>query len=99
LPVYVESGKKINQFEVSITGSSAQMLAKEIATQMRGRALSWELFPFSFLEFLDYKNFAYRKNLSTKHRLVAQKAFEEYLNSGGFPEVLSANSSTRVRVH
>jgi predicted AAA+ superfamily ATPase len=41
--------------EVFITGSSAQMLSREIATQMRGRALSWEIFPFSFREFLDFK--------------------------------------------
>ncbi len=34
--------------QVCITGSSAQMLSSEIATQMRGRALSWEMFPFSF---------------------------------------------------
>jgi hypothetical protein len=31
------------------------MLSKKIATQMRGRSLSWEMFPFLFREFLDYK--------------------------------------------
>jgi hypothetical protein len=38
--------------EVCITGSSAKLVSKEIATELGGRALSWELFPFSFREFL-----------------------------------------------
>lgn len=33
--------------EVYITASSAQMLSREVATQMRGRALSWERIPLS----------------------------------------------------
>jgi len=51
--------------EVYITGSSAQMLSKEIATQMRGRALSWEMFPFSFREFLDFQKIECDGPLST----------------------------------
>ncbi len=85
--------------EVYITGSSAHMLAKEIATQMRGRALSWELFPFSFREFLDYKEIDFDGRLSTKKRLVIQKAFDEYWEMGGFPEVLGAERNLRVRIH
>jgi|GEM_PF-2142650 len=41
------------------------MLSKEIATQMRGRALSWEIFPFSFREFLDFKGIEHEGHLST----------------------------------
>ena len=52
---FVDRLLRTEQCEVYITGSSAQMLSKEIATQMRGRALSWEMFPFSFREFLDFK--------------------------------------------
>ncbi len=52
---FVDHLMRTEKCEVYLTGSSAQMLAKEIATQMRGRALPWELFPFSFREFLDYK--------------------------------------------
>ena len=37
---------------VYITGSSAHMLSREIATQMRGRSLSLELFPFHFANIL-----------------------------------------------
>lgn len=85
--------------EVYITGSSAQMLSREIATQMRGRALSWEMFPFSFREFLDFKGMESEGPLSTKRRLTIQKAFEEYWESGGFPEVLGLDRLLRIKTH
>lgn len=85
--------------EVYLTGSSAQMLSREIATQMRGRALSWEMFPFSFLEFLDFKGVESEGTLSSKKRLTIQKAFGEFWESGGFPEVLGLDQRTRIMVH
>jgi hypothetical protein len=86
-------------FEVYLTGSSANMLSKEIATQMRGRALSWEMFPFSFREFLDYKRIESDGTLSTKKRLLVQKAFEEYWETGGFPEVSGLTRHLRIKIH
>lgn len=55
---FVDRLMRTKKCEVYITGSSA-LLSKEIATQMRGRALSWEMFPFSFREFLDCKAIEY----------------------------------------
>lgn len=85
--------------EVYITGSSAKMLSKEIATQMRGRALSWEVFPFSFREFLDFKKIEVSGNFSSKRRLLVQKAFGEYLEDGGFPEVAGLDKHLRIKIH
>ena len=85
--------------EVYLTGSSSRMLSKEIATQMRGRALSWELFPFSFREFLDYKGIKVGGAFSTKQRLLIQKVFEEYWKSGGFPEVAGLSPNLRIKTH
>ena len=75
------------------------MLSKEIATQMRGRALSWEMFPFSFREFLDYKGIESEGALSTKKRLLVQKACEEYWETGGFPEVAGLGRHLRIKIH
>ncbi len=85
--------------QVYITGSSAHMLSREIATQMRGRALSWEVFPFSFAEFLDHQQIEQGPDLSTKHRLLIQKAFETYWKTGGFPEVLDLDPPLRIKIH
>jgi predicted AAA+ superfamily ATPase len=85
--------------EVYLTGSSARMLSKVIATQMRGRALSWELFPFSFREFLDSKAVEHEGHLSTKKQLLVRKVFEEYWQTGGFPEVTDLNRHLRIKTH
>ncbi|HUW67085.1 MAG TPA: AAA family ATPase [Candidatus Nanoarchaeia archaeon] len=42
---------------IFLTGSSSKMLSREIATSLRGRTLSYNLFPLSFREFLVAKNF------------------------------------------
>ena len=96
---FVDRLMRMEKCEVYITGSSAQMLSREIATQMRGRALSWEMFPFSFREFLDYKGIESEGPLSTKKRLTVQKAFEEYWETGGFPEVAGLNRMLRIKTH
>jgi hypothetical protein len=75
------------------------MLSREIATQMRGRALSWEIFPFSFAELLDSEGLAHEEPLSTRRRLMVQKAFDAYWERGGFPEVLAVDRRLRVKIH
>lgn len=96
---FVERLLRTERCEIYITGSSAQMLSKEIATQMRGRALSWELFPFSFKEYLSYKGIEIDGPFSTKKRLLVQKAFEGYWETGGFPEVVGLEKRLRIKVH
>jgi predicted AAA+ superfamily ATPase len=96
---FVDRLMRTEECEVYLTGSSAKMLSKEIATQMRGRALPWEIFPFSFQEFLDFKGFASEGALSTKNRLLVKKAFEEYWETGGFPEVASLDRHLRIKTH
>ena len=96
---FVDRLMRTERCEVYITGSSAQMLSREIATQMRGRALSWEMFPFSFREYLDYKGIESTGTLSTKKRLLVQKAFEDYWETGGFPEVAGLDRHLRIKIH
>jgi predicted AAA+ superfamily ATPase len=96
---FIDRVMRTENSEVYITGSSAQMLSREIATQMRGRALAWELFPFSFHEFLDFKGLSASGPLSTKKRFLVQKAFAEYWQTGGFPEVAGVSRSLRIKIH
>jgi predicted AAA+ superfamily ATPase len=83
---------------VFITGSSAKLLSKEIATQMRGRSLSIELFPFSFLEYLNFHKVDFKKSTS-KTRYNLEYWFEKYFETGGFPEVATIDAKTRVKIH
>jgi len=96
---FVDRLIRTEKCEVYLTGSSARMLSKEIASQMRGRALSWEMFPFSFREFLDWKKIESTGPMSTKNRLIIRKAFEEYWETGGFPEVVGLSRNLRIKTH
>ena len=72
-------------FTVFISGSSSKLLSREVATQLRGRGIHFELFPFSFNEFINAKGV--EPGASTKKRAAIKKTMEEYLLWGGFPEV------------
>lgn len=96
---FVDRLMRTEECQIYLSGSSAAMLSKEIATQMRGRALSWEIFPFSFQEFLDARSVSSKGPFSTKARLLVQSAFEDYWERGGFPEVLELDRHLRIKVH
>ena len=96
---FIDRLMRTENCQVYLTGSSAHMLSTEIATQMRGRALSWELFPFSFREFLTAGNIDFSGSLSTKKQLLIRKAFEEFWFTGGFPEVFQLDKNLRIKIH
>jgi predicted AAA+ superfamily ATPase len=74
---------------IYITGSSSKLLSKEIATSLRGRTLSYYLFPLSFEEFLRFRQVTLNKDFEyTDARFKVKKLFSEYLVGGGFPEVV-----------
>lgn len=84
--------------EVYITGSSAKLLSKEIASQMRGRAITVELFPFSFSEYLNFNSISYEK-LTSETRYKLQHWFDKFFETGGFPEVATLDEKNRRWVH
>ena len=96
---FIERIMRLEKCEIYITGSSASMLSREIATQMRGRSLSWEIFPFSFEEFLKHKKLDITLPLSSKKRGYVQNAFIEFWECGGFPEVVNSPDTLRIRIH
>ncbi len=69
--------------KVVLTGSNAALLSKELGTRLTGRHLNFELFPFSFKEFLNLKKLE-----------SSLESFKEYLFQGGFPEFLKKDNPT-----
>ncbi|MBU2576288.1 MAG: ATP-binding protein [Nanoarchaeota archaeon] len=69
--------------KVVLTGSNASLLSRELGTRLTGRHLSYELFPFSFKEFLNLKKMD-----------PSLDSFKEYLFQGGFPEFVKKNTPT-----
>jgi len=54
------------------------------AKPLRGRILSFELYPLSFREFLSFKGIGAEKTVVGAGKI--EKSFSEYLKFGGFPE-------------
>jgi len=76
-------------YNLIITGSNARLLSKELATHLTGRYLSFEIFPFSFREFLRFKEFSFEELKYSKEKEgEIKRLLREYLFKGGFPEYL-----------
>ena len=71
---------------IYLTGSNAKMLSAEISTSLRGRSLSYEIYPLSFYEYLSFKGISTDLYVSETKGAV-YNALETYLASGGFPEL------------
>lgn len=75
------------KMHVIITGSNAKLLSGELATHLTGRNKEISLYPFSFQEFCDMKGVD-TKSVATKATAFRRAAFDEYMQQGGFPELL-----------
>jgi len=74
--------------QIYLTGSSAKLLSTEIATSLRGRSLSIEVWPYSFDEYL------VAHDIKPAQKPFGQKSFDimrnhllNYFSVGGFPAV------------
>lgn len=85
---------------ICLTGSSAKLLSREIATSLRGRSVATEIFPFSFTEALGHAGIDTGDTLrpGAKRRALLENKLEAYLLEGGFPEVQEIAAEHRVRI-
>lgn len=88
--------KSINSYRVSIdsdiyiTGSNSKLLSGELATLLTGRFLTINVYPFSFKEFIQYKNEI--EGVEINEYSIA-KLYDEYFNFGGMPGILTLGSN------
>lgn len=77
-------------FKMIITGSSANLLSRELGTRLTGRHVDLVLKPFSFKEFLILKNFEINPGnfYTTEEKSQLLRHFSGYLLNGGMPEYL-----------
>jgi uncharacterized protein len=72
---------------VFITGSNSKMLSREIATSLRGRTVTYEVYPLSFAEFVGVVRPGTLSH-SSKDRAFLLSLFEKFMTNGGFPELV-----------
>jgi predicted AAA+ superfamily ATPase len=63
-------------YEIFISGSNSKMLSGELATLLSGRFISFEIFPFSFPEYVGFTN-----------QKIGRESYISYMESGGLPEL------------
>lgn len=89
------------QAELFVSGSSARLLSREVATSLRGRATEALVLPFSFREFLRHRGAEPRQavqRLPKARRSELDKALGECLVRGGFPEAQGVDSRDRFEL-
>ena len=63
-------------YEIFITGSNSQMLSGELATLLSGRYVKFEIFPYSYSEYLE---------LTQEQK--SKQSYIKYMEYGGLPEL------------
>lgn len=63
-------------YELFISGSNSKMLSGELATLLSGRYVCFEIFPFSYVEYIGITG-----------QKTGRNTYMEYMGSGGLPEL------------
>jgi len=87
--------------ELFVSGSSARLLSREVATSMRGRAMEALVHPFSFREYLRHVGREPEREperLPKAGRSALEKDLRAYVAGGGFPEAQGAAARDRFEL-
>ena len=78
------------KYRINITGSNSKMLSSEIASTLGGRFVIMNIYPYSFLEYLNANHMKkdYLDVISTKDRADVLSKYNEYVTYGAFPELV-----------
>lgn len=88
------------------TGSSSKMLSLQMASEFRGRALTRELFPMSFSEYVRFHDYDIPNEVlerageacTSSQRACLRNACKRYLEKGGFIAAQKLDSSDAVQL-
>ncbi len=79
---------------IFISGSNSVFLSSDIATTLRGRSMNFEVYPFSFDEYL--RHLKVEQNIyHPNSRAAIINRYYDYLSFGGFPETIGLDARLR----
>lgn len=77
-----------DNIQIFITWSNSNLLSSELSTVLTWRYIKFEIYPFSFSDYLWLKNIVLSEFDSRKYEL-----FEDYIKYGSLPEVIKINDN------
>lgn len=82
---------------IFITGSNSKLLSSEIATELRGRTLTFANYPLSFNEYLSFNNIEKKLHPQKNKSLIIHYA-NKFLIEGGFPDTINFDAKNRINI-
>ncbi len=88
---WLRARSQTEDIKIFVTGSSAKLMSREIATLLTGRHLSFEITPLDFSEYLQFRQIPLPRNrLPITASPIIRQALNDYQQWGGFPAVTLA---------
>ena len=88
--IYENKSLTNQDLEIIITGSNSELLSAELSSNLAGRFVEFFVLPFSFDEFLRYRNFEIKsKKDFQRNKSEIEKLFFEFVRYGALPETFS----------
>jgi len=81
---------------IYITGSNSKLLSTEIATELRGRTISFTLYPLNFEEYLRF-NKTGTEYSGTSQKIAILNHFKTFMIFGGFPELIDLDENLKIK--
>ena len=81
---------------IFITGSNSKLLSSEIATSLRGRTITYTIYPLCFKEYLQFLSIP-TNYYGTKQRIELIRHYNNFMRFGGFPEILSQPDDLKIK--
>lgn len=82
---------------IVVSGSSSKLLSAELATLLTGRHITFQLYPLSFGEFLEFTKAGAKNEADALARRREIKGhLDSYMEYGGFPEVVLSSEKKRI---
>lgn len=98
-PIVIRRFSDTRRVNIFLTGSSAKLLSKEIATSLRGRSIATEAWPFSFTEYLTARQLKIPEHSTAKKSTDQMRGhLLNYLAEGGFPDTIGSPPNERMQI-
>ena len=95
---WVRARNETEDIKIFVTGSSATMMSRELATLLTGRHLTFDIHPLSFKELLRFRGITLPNTpYPNKAPHDVQHALHDYLTWGGFPRVVLSDQEVRKK--